>query len=430
METHYQNHDGKIIGNFSLIDVVLDFIYSIKLIPHIIIDHYPLELTVESQTDKKNLWSDFLKQFFEHCKFRYGNDYVNKWILSIGLIHENTSWDYFVPFEDIIDFYVSTYKTIRETNKETIIASPIFINEIFPDNGVIYNFLEKSTEMKCPPDMIDFNLFTVNFLDGFYFKNQNCLSTNPDILNEVLLAFQKKLKKHSFQNQKLVLNDWNFDLGMNYLNDTLFRAVYVIKNILENQNNSIEFCACVLSDLMAGAPVSSQFFPGGVGLFTHQDIKKPIYYAYKILSKLSSHFISRGENYYITRTENKIQILLYYYLHYSNNFANREHFDFTYHNRYSAFPIAPDLEVSIPIILDESHSFCINETILNREHGSSFDTWERTGFISLDSIASVDFIRSVSVPFTYTEQVNCESDIFQIRRQLRPLEIRLIELNF
>lgn len=429
MEAFYESTDGIITGNFSLIDVALDFLYSINLLPHIIIDYYPLGLPSESNTDAKMQWSNYLKQFIEHCEFRYTKEYVSNWILTLGLIHEDTTWDYYVPFDELMDFYSITYKTIRECNKRTHIASPLFINEIYPDSGVLYKFLDKSSEMKCPPDIIDFNLFPIHFLDSIESINRNNLSTNPDIFKEILATFQKNIKKHAFQNQRLILNDWNFFLGMDYLNDTLFRAVYVIKNILETQGNSIEFSTWTLSDLMAGTPVSEQFFPGGAGLFTHQDIKKPVYYAYKILSKLGSHFVVKGENYFITRTENNIQILLYYYAHYSDSFAQQELFDFNYNNRYSPFSMHPDLEVSIPIQLEDIHSFTINETILNREHGSPYDTWERTGFISLDSMESLDFIRSVSVPFTFSEQIHCETEVFQLTRQLKPLEIRLIELH-
>lgn len=433
MHIYYEDSDGISHMNYADVDNVLDFLYHLGIFPHIIIDNPPTLLIAKgkvSTIEDISKWQFFLSSFIAHCEFRYGKDYVSFWRIGVGIYLNNPSWKYYRSFDELVDFYQTTYRILRTCNPSIRIGSPYFLSNFeLPDNE-LFHFLDQCQLTNTFPDFICLNHHPVTFSHGFELADtQQIFSENPDELSEYLTNFIHLLKKHYSVSIPVLLMSWDFYVGYNYLNDTLYRAVYALKNILDAKDIPVEFCTYSLSDLMGGTPTSTPFFPGGIGLFTLQDMKKPIYYMYQLLRQLGSLYVASGNHYFIARTENSFQIILYHYIHYHNKTAEKNTFDITYQNRYTAFNGASDMEITIPLFCDFATEFYIRETVINHDHGSIYDAWENSGFISLEQQDSINFIHSVSVPFTSSQSENF-SNCFYLTRTLQPLEIRLIQLSW
>lgn len=433
MHIYYENPDGISHMNYADADNVLDFLYRLGVFPHLVIDNPPeLLLMPGTACTIKDVakWQFFLSSFIAHCEFRYGKDYVSLWRIGIGIYLGNTSWPFYRSIEELKSFYEITYKIIRSCNTSIRIGSPYFLSNLELPENELFDFIDQCQSSHTLPDFICLNHHPVTFSHGFELADTHqVFCENATELSDYLTRFMQLLKKHSQAFIHVLLMSWDYYAGYNYLNDTLYRSVYALKNILDAQNIPVEFCTYCLSDLMGGTTTSTPFFPGGIGLFTLQDMKKPVYYMYQMLRQLGSMYIASGNLYYITRTENAFQILLYHYVHYQNKANTQNTFDIDYQNRYTAFNDASDIELTIPIFCDFTTEFYIRETIINHDHGSIYDAWEHSGFISLEQQESINFIQSVSVPFTSSQTENF-SNCFYLTRTLQPLEIRLIQLSW
>lgn len=434
MHVYFETADGRGHMNFNLIDMVLDFLHSIGLFPHIIIDSIPSQMTEQKKPGNsrvQNKWLDFLHHFITHCELRYEKSYVDLWRISIGIYMEDPSWDYYMNLDDLLLFYRSTYQMIREVNNNIRIGSPWFLSSQNRTDSDLFLFLEQCKKQTVLPDFITFNYFPIMFPETFGFVNtKQIFSRDADDIRNYLDRLKAVLKKRELAQPRLVLVDWNYSIGTNFLNDTLFRAVYTLKNILDNSGQEVEFCTDVLSDFMSGLPTDLQFFPGGIGLFTQQNIKKPIYHMFQMLNRLGAYVVAAGEYYFVTRTENAFQILMYHYVHYNNERSQENTFDILYQNRYLPFANARAVELTIPIYCDYAREFHMIETVINRKHGSAYDIWEQSGFIALEQQESVNFINFASVPFTSSERGEFVDHAYKLTRTLEPLEMRLIELTW
>lgn len=433
MHVYYETPDGVSHMNYTNIDHALDFLYQLGIFPNLIIDDLPSKLLAPHKTlviKDIEKWQFFLSSFIAHCEFRYGKDYVSLWRISIGIYLNNPSWPFYRSFEELVSFYQATYKIIRSSNASIRIGSPYFLSNISLSENELFDFLDICQTTDTMPDYLCLNHHPVSFLHGFELADQTqILSKNPEELTDYLTSLTQLLKKRYPTSMHILLMSTDYYVGYNYLNDTLYRSSYILKNILDAKNIPVEFCTYTLSDLMGGTPTSTPFFPGGVGLFTLQDMKKPVYYMYQLLHQLGSMYIASGNHYFITRTENTFQILLYHYVHYNNKNNTENTFDVSYQNRYTAFNDASDIEITIPVFCDFADTFYIRETVINHDHGSIYDAWEHSGFISLDQQESINFINSVSVPFT-SSQTEKFSNYYYLTRTLEPLEIRLIQLSW
>jgi beta-xylosidase len=226
------------------------------------------------------------------------------------------------------------------------------------------------------------------------------------------------------------MTEWNSTIShRDLLNDTVFKSAYITKNILENYDQLDSFGYWVLSDFIEEVKMSDQLFHGGLGLFTYNGIKKSGYFAYVLLKKLGDRLLSKGEGYFVTRSTDGFQIIVYNYQHFSKIYAAGELFDMTFTNRYTPFPDSSRLKIVIPFTDLPNSGYTMTETILNRQHGSAFDKWLELGALPLETQYDVNYLKSVSVPYIKKRRLSVENNLLYVSCELEPHEVRLIELK-
>ncbi len=433
MQVYYETPSGEGHVNFTMVDTVLDFLQSVNLSPYIILSEMP-ELFFRKDTSSKSLdypkLVSFLKQFLDHAQMRYGKSYLDSWKISCGFHLNVKNWPYYSTLEDLTAFYQRTSECIRSFNPKIRIGSPWFLDNQDQKDSTLFLFLAEANRLHVMPDYITFSYLPVVFQEAFAFiHTKQIFLEDPNAVQKHFKQIMHRIRRKELSLPKLDLVSWNLSLGNNLLNDTLYRAVYTLKNILDNYNQSVEFCVESVSDQIGGNPTDVPFFPGGIGLFTQQTIRKPVYYMYQMLSRLGSSYVNSGENYFITRTDNAFQIILYNYVHYKNERSTENTFDMFYQSRYLSFSNAKKIEITIPIHCDFAEGFYLVENILNRQHGSAYDIWAQSGFLPLENPESQDFIKAVSVPAIVNYSEKFKDHTYQLVRTLEPLEIRLIQIT-
>jgi len=123
------------------------------------------------------------------------------------------------------------------------------------------------------------------------------------------------------------------------------------------------------------------------------------------------------------------QIILYNYQHYSKLYASGELFDMTFENRYAPFSKPHTLKIILPLTNLFEGSYQLIETIVNKNHGSSFDKWVELGGSPIETKDDIEYLKYASIPRIQKKTLYTENNSLKIIAELEPHEVRLIELK-
>ena len=145
------------------------------------------------------------------------------------------------------------------------------------------------------------------------------------------------------------------------------------------------------------------------------------------MRQLGDSLLSSGKGWFLTRQDHRLLLLLYNYKHYNPLFLE-EGFGLTLTSRDGVFPQPHHLEVTVTLSGLESGIYRVRETILNQEHGSSFDQWAAMGAPDL-SDDDVTWLKQVSQPLRHIYQTAVPRDELLYCALLAPHEVRLVEIT-
>lgn len=234
------------------------------------------------------------------------------------------------------------------------------------------------------------------------------------------------------QNNKLssipvYICEWNNTPSQqDYLNDTCYKSCYIAKNILENYDKVDGLAYWSLTDLMSEHTLPKELFFGGLGMFTVNGIPKASFHAMTLLRQLGDTFLASGNGWFATKTNSDIRILTYHYKHYSKLYSTGERFDMTFTDRYTMFEPSTDLVLSLSIRDLPGQTYLVKELCLNRDHGSSFDAWVKSGCIDFNDPEEYEYIEKTCLPMLHKYYANTEGNVLNLNIKHSILEVKLI----
>ena len=215
-------------------------------------------------------------------------------------------------------------------------------------------------------------------------------------------------------------------------NDTCFIAASIVKNALENRHRLSVFSGGGLTDYPETLLPTNTMYRGGSGLITYNGVPKAAYFSLMLLSRLKGLVIAEGSGYFLTRSESgsEFYLLLYHYCPY--NLARHRTTALTpeeeqNYDRYYEFDDKGTKSVHVylrglpqaPIHL-ETHS-------VTREHGSSYDVWQKMGAPIHPDQNLLNYLEYRSVPDITTETTTPSPDgELTLSFLLEPHEVRVI----
>lgn len=453
MMFYSENENGDPELCFTYIDLVIDFLLSINLKPFMELSFMPKELasdpnrtmffidSVISLPKSMEKWNYSIEELIKHFISRYGNKEVESWPFFLWNEPDVTEMFGFENRSDFFNFYKETYKTVKKISSSICFgSSPVFSDTLAGSNDWPDKFMDFCKSNDCLPDYINMHFYPMN-ISGHdittisrkthsemrrylvYMDSENALKEN-------IHCIKKRLKENNWNTNKLYLIGWNSSISHNeLLNDTVYKAAYIAKNILENYDTLESFGYWQMSDFTEEIKIKNELFHGGQGFFTYNRIKKSHYHVFEMLNKLGNNLIKKENGLFITTSGDSIQIILYNYQHYSKLYAAGEMFDMTFNNRYTPFQKSNILKVILPLKNLSESSYMLTETIVNKSHGSSFDKWIELGGVPLESKNDIEYLKSVSVPRIQKKILTTENDLLTITAELEPHEVRLIEIK-
>ncbi len=440
--------DGSPQLNFTYLDMIMDFLLSIKLRPFIQFSFMPRALakdrtrthyyteSVISLPKDMDKWNYLIRELVLHLESRYGSEEVEKWPFSLW--NQPDSPKVMFGFEscaEYYNFYENTYRTVKACNPLLIFGAPSVLPTTLTEGNWINDFLLLCKENDCVPEFLNFHFYPIANKTETLPSNAQMYShftyqKSPDALRECIYMIKRNAKEFNWNIDTLYMTEWSSSIShRELLNDTAYKAAYVVKNILDNYDHLDSFGYWVLSDFIEEVKMSGELFHGGLGLFTYNGIKKSHYYALKLISKLGNRLIGRGDGYFITKEKECFQIILYNYQHFSDLYASGELFDMTFTNRYTPFPTAIRKKYVIPLADIANQEYLLTETIINRNHGSVFDKWAELGALPLETQDDISYLKSVSVPLIKKRRLSVENNHLTVSCELEPHEVRFIEIR-
>jgi xylan 1,4-beta-xylosidase len=434
--------------NFQYIDQIIDFLLSIHLKPFIQLSFMPKALagtpdrtmfyipSVISLPNSMEKWSFLVKELTKHLLNRYSSQEVETWPFCLW----NEPEDYVHTFgfknkEEFFYFYKITFDCVKECNPDIEFGTPSLITDTLEQTDDWFkDFMEYCKKNKCNPDFLNYHYFphildkkTVDtrFLNQPKFKYRK----SPDAFKESIYQIIKNIKKNKWEFSDIFLTQWNITVSHGEpINDTAFNAAYIVKNILENYDRIDSFSYWRFSDYNDELQMPDDMYFGGQGLITSNGVKKAGYYAFHMLCGLGNTLIGKGNGYFITKEGESYQIILYNYQHYSRLYSAGE-FDAMPDDRYTSFENLFSEKYIIPLQNIPNQKYTIKETILNRNHGSSFDKWIEFGSQPLENQQEIEYLKNISMPLIKKKVVTVENNYLNIACELEPHEVRLVKIT-
>lgn len=446
------NESREPIINYFYLDQIFDFILSVGLKPLVQLSFMPRALAkypertlfhypfIISEPNNEEHWRYLIASVTKHFVHRYGIGEVCSWIFTFWNETMNSLPFDFPSVDLFLHLYELTYHAVKDVDSDIRFASTSFENIDFPNDNYS-RFLSYAAEHRCEPDVFLFHFYPTAIDSGIVYginahkelshrvnSNGLLLDTNPAAFDQNLDNLWQALPKNN--RKPVYITEWNLTPShREWLNDTCFSSVYIIRNILMNYNKADSFCHWSLTDWLEELPFATNLFHGGMGLFTRTGIKKPAYHAYHFLSKLEGQLLAKGEGFFITKGHHRYVIMLYHYVHFTSLYARGIMFNTTFTERYHAFDHAANKAIDFSLSGIQNGIYQITEQIVNRHYGSAFDKWIETGAIDPITQEDTDILSRLSQPMLYKKQLQVENGNLPFCMTLEPLEIRLVEIE-
>ncbi len=136
--------------------------------------------------------------------------------------------------------------------------------------------------------------------------------------------------------------------------------------------------------------------------------------------------LAAGEDFVITRSGQDVQVLLWNYCHYKEDFARGNRSELSLHDRYGVFEERPRT-FSLSLAGLEG-SYKVTEHLLDREHGSALDAWLRNGGLESPTQADLAILSKHTGPVGSISIVESQAE-YRREITLAPHGVMLLEIK-
>ena len=214
--------------------------------------------------------------------------------------------------------------------------------------------------------------------------------------------------------------DFTSKSDLNSIYDTAYMLPYIIHNTIF-KGNSLSFLKA-FDVLEKEINITNEVFIGAPGIVNDMGIRKPLYYAYYLLSKLGNDIIALDDGYIVTKSDNYYAILLYSHNDDVNTLVS-------YEDIYQKGGVKKSFERKYSLnIVNIKNSTRIITYEVNESIGSSYNYWLAMGSPDRLSKEEKEILHKASYPkieFKYSKK----SSVLNIITELKGYGAKLIVLK-
>ncbi|MFT8347556.1 GH39 family glycosyl hydrolase [Clostridium saccharoperbutylacetonicum] len=424
--------------NFYKIDKILDFIMSTGMKPFIdlmpkakkISKHPEEDLSLEIEVVKfRSLeeWKKLIHKFIVHCINKYGKEEVEKWYFEVSR-NENISIAGTDKDENVVYFEIFDviYNKIKEMLPNAKVGGP---GGNFTKSNAL-TFFRDWRKYKAKPDFVSIFIYPYTMLiKGGETGAQNSSEKNY-FLNK-LKSIKKNVINLGYLPDEIIISEWNSTVSnRNYTNDSCSKGAYIIKNVLDSIGKADKLGYWLASDISGEYLDTDLLLQGGSGLISKNGIKKPSFYAFSFLERLSENIVQKGENYIMTRNgNNSFTMICHNYKHFNNSYLFNSEENINLSELENFYEDENEQLITFIISNIQNGKYRMKSYILNEDHGSVLNEWMKLETDNHLKIDEIDYLKGISIPKLKVGYVEVSEGILNYTLNLLPHEVRLITLE-
>ena len=393
--------------SFSRLDAAIAYLYNHQMLPYIDIGFKPVQLmdrlsrtlVYEERTTPFHTIEQFyafLEAFLRHYVRLYGEEYVEKWCLELWLDPRMQGVD------DYLDVFEEIYQRVKSQVPGIRIGGAGFSREY---GNHFEEMIAKWSARFSQPDFVSVYLYP--FDNGF-------LDPLPEDAPEGMIVYRKddyvrrftekvdRIIRESGMKAELHLSEWNSTfVNRDPLNDGLYKGAYIVRSLMQMIGKVDAAGYWFGSDLFSGFYDTDHLLDGSGGLLSKDGICKPAFYGFEFFNRLGSFYLASDENGIITSEgRGRYRIVCHNYVHpgdeYFDVVEQRERYDgkeegeglFAGRRRLFRYVIS-----GVP-----DGNYTVKTRILDADHGSVEDEWNRMGRTDALDRRDVEYLKRISVP--------------------------------
>ncbi len=416
--------DGKSVGdyNYDLIYEALDFLLKNGITPWIDFTTRPYANVKNSdesvwQEDirihfkDKKVWDDLFRQFFKGLVRRYGVKELSEWVFELGPedfhVGPGTSDpEGSLKFVDVFCFVQNFVKKSIPDAKIAYSAGAGFQN---PE--VMAPVLKKFSELDCVPDYVTYILFpykSIQVQENGESRISFVRTKENEFEEPQLKKIFELMENSGFGRDKVVIAEWNLTASnCNFINDSNFRGCVFTATVSRLLKDVHTFGLWICSDWQCTSFTSRNIINGGGGLLTKDTIRKPIYFAVRMLNHLGNKVIARGRNYMVTRlSDDEYAIICFNPVVFNPSYFIKAENQANVEEVHSFFDYEDNKRLTLKLEGVSTNSwYYVKKRTVNRRHGSIIDEWAKFDNASDLARNDVKYLQELCVPgLTRTRQ--------------------------
>lgn len=306
--------------NFQYIDALYDYILSIGMKPFVELGFMPSALASGDKTifwwrgnvtppHSYEKWEALIKKLTEHWTQRYGADEVASWYFEVWN-EPNLDGFWAGSQQDYFKLYAHSARAIKSVNPNYKVGGPATAGAAWIPEMIAY-----CAQHKVPLDFVSTHSYGVNqgFLDE-YGNTGTVLSKDELAVARDVLKNRAEITASTMPDLELHYTEWSSSYTpADPTHDSYHQPAYILQKLKQVGNAAQSMSYWVFTDIFEEPGPRFEAFHGGFGLMNTQGIKKPAYFAYQFLNKLSAIELNNNDAQSIAATDGKgsVQLLLW-----------------------------------------------------------------------------------------------------------------------
>ncbi|TRX16259.1 glycoside hydrolase [Flavobacterium franklandianum] len=321
MGVYREDSKGNPEYNYQYIDVLYDFLLSIKIKPFVELGFMPSALASGNQTifwwkgnvtppkDYKK-WEDLISNLTQHFTERYGAEEVKTWYFEVWNEPNLTPGFWTGTQAEYFKLYDYSTRAIKSVNPDYKVGGPGTAGAAWESEMI--DFCEKN---KVPIDFVSTHSYGVGqgFLDEFG-QSGTVLSKDNGAVSGDVLQSRKEIAASTKPNLELHYTEWSSSYTpADPIHDSYHSAAYILQKLKQVGNAANSMSYWVFTDIFEEPGPRFTPFHGGFGLLNTQGIKKPAYFSYSFLKKLGTTELQNTDtsSWATKNTKGDVQVLLW-----------------------------------------------------------------------------------------------------------------------
>ena len=431
--------------NFSKLDSIIDFLEENQMHPYMELGFKPNELLRDvgnylvSQKSRGmfqtlEAYGEFLDQMIRHFVNRYGLETVEQWYFEVWKIPQ-----------DGVEEYLHIFTTVKKCMRRIAGGCRVGGAGLNRNQGqTLREMLAAWSRCEQKPDFLSLYSYPYRHdrLDSQEMQDQKMLlptgvpeyevySRDPDYLYHYLEEANAALQEYGMSAVELHVSEWNFTVSnRNFMNDSIFKGAYVVKNLMDN----IQCCAVIGywfgSDLFSEYYDTKALLTGGGGLLSKDGICKPAFYGMMFMKRLEHLLIGKSKHAIVTTNgHDSYSVVCHHCQNPKIGYYMKAQSDISVEEMKEYFS-EKTLKVQLAVHGVKNGTYLIKRRVISAQYGSVLDEWQRMGLTDALSSHDIAYLKQICVPRISMEKCVITDQCLRLETSMQTNEIQHIHITY